>query len=309
MMNRQEFLKSIALAGAAAALFSEGASDVLAQGEAGRTPDLVAVMGGEPDTMFATAIKQMGGIGRFVKKGQKVCIKPNIGWDKTPELAANTNPLLVATLVKACLAAGASEVVVFDHTCDDWRRSYETSGIAEAVEKAGGKMMPGNEPQYYRLISFPRAKNMKTARVHQAILDSDVWINMPVLKTHSGAKMTICMKNLMGIVEDRRFFHTNDLHQCIADICTIDPPPVLNIVDAYRVLKSNGPRGRDANDVVKPQALFMSTDIVAIDTAASKFFNGIVPMPLENLTFLAHGEELGVGTMDLNSLKIKRVKL
>jgi len=145
--------------------------------------------------------------------------------------------------------------------------------------------------------------------VHKALLDSDVWINVPILKNHGGAKMTIAMKNHMGIVWDRGYFHKNDLQQCIADICTMDKPAVLNVVDAYRVMKTNGPRGKSAADVVTPKGVFLSTDIVAVDTAATKFFNQIESMPLDVVGHLSKGEELEVGTMAIDKLKVKRIKM
>ena len=310
-MDRREFLKALALTGVAATLKWEGATGVMAQtvpGE-GSGCDLVAVMGGEPAEMFRKAIAEFGGMGRFVKAGQKVVVKPNIGWDKVPELAGNTNPELVAEIIRQCFAAGAEEVVVFDHTCDDWRKCYRNSGIEDAAKAAGAKVMPAHEESYYREISLPRAKSLKTAKVHTAILDCDVWINVPVLKNHGGAKMTISMKNHMGIVWDRGFFHRNDLQQCIADICTIAKPAVLNVVDAYRMMKTNGPRGKSEADVVLTKGLFMSPDIVAVDTAATRFFNQVETMPLDVVGHLAKKEELKVGTMDINSLHVKRIKI
>jgi len=310
-MDRREFLKTLALTGVAATLKWEGAMDLMAQTVPGATSacDLVAVMGGEPAEMFRKAIGEFGGMEKFVKAGQKVVVKPNIGWDKVPELAGNTNPELVAEIIRECFAAGAKEVAVFDHTCDDWRKCYKNSGIEEAAKTAGAKVLPANEESYYREITLPRAKNLKTAKVHSAILDCDVWINVPVLKNHGGAKMTISMKNHMGIVWDRGFFHRNDLQQCIADICTIHKPAVLNVVDAYRMMKTNGPRGKSEADVVLTRSLFLSTDIVAVDTAATRFFNQVEKMPLEEVGHLAKGEELKVGTMDINSLKVKRIKI
>ena len=266
-------------------------------------------MGGEPDEMFRRAIAEFGGMKNFVKPGMKVAVKPNIGWDKVPELAGNTNPKLVTEIIKECFEAGASEVTVFDHTCDDWIKCYKNSGIEDAAKAAGAKVMPAHQESYYRSIDLPRGKKMKTAKVHEAILDSDVWINVPILKNHGGANLTISMKNHMGIVWDRGFFHQNDLQQCIADICTMDKKAVLNVVDAYRVLKTNGPRGRSASDVVLTKGLFVSPDIVAVDTAAAKFFNQVREMPLESVGHLANGQALGIGTMDLDKLNIKRIKI
>jgi len=312
-MKRRDFLRTVALAGAVVTVKPGKAFDILTQTgeitETGTAYDMVAVMGGEPEAMFSRAIQEMGGMGKYVKKGHKVVVKPNIGWDKVPELAGNTNPKLIGEIIKQCFNAGASEVVVFDHTCDDWKRCYTNSGIEAVAKENGAKVLPAHEETYYRNINLPNGKSLKSAKVHQAIMDCDVWINVPILKNHGGAKMSISMKNMMGIVWDRRFFHSNDLQQCIADVCTINKRPVLNVVDAYRVLKSNGPRGKSAADVVTAKGLFISTDMVAVATAATKFFDQIVKMPLEHVGHIANGEQLKVGTTNLDKLKIKRIKL
>lgn len=311
-MERRDFIKTLAVAGAAITVHRAEAMDVLAQtftNAAGKKVDMVAVMGGEPEVMFRRAIEELGGMKAFIKPGQKVAVKPNIGWDKVPELAGNTNPKLVAEIVKQCLAAGAKEVTVFDHTCDDWQKCYKNSGIEDAAKAAGAKVMPAHLETYYRKVSLPQGKKMTSAKVHQAILDSDVWINVPILKNHGGANLTISMKNHMGIVWDRGFFHSNDLQQCIADICTMQKKAVLNVVDAYRILKTNGPRGRSASDVVLTKGLFISQDIVAVDTAAAKFFNQVREMPLDTVSHLANGQALKLGTMDLDKLNIKRIKI
>lgn len=310
-MDRRDFLKTLAVAGAAVTVQHTEAMDILSQmsGTANEKVDLVAVMGGEPEEMFRKGIAEFGGMKHFVKPGMKVAVKPNIGWDKVPELAGNTNPKLVTEIIKQCFAAGAKEVTVFDHTCDDWIKCYKNSGIEDAAKAAGAKVMPAHQESYYREIALPRGKKMKKAKVHEAILDSDVWINVPILKNHGGANLTISMKNHMGIVWDRGYFHQNDLQQCIADICTLDKKAVLNVVDAYRILKTNGPRGRSASDVVLTKGLFMSQDIVAVDTAAAKFFNQVRKMPLESVKHLANGQALKIGTMDLDTLNIKRIKL
>lgn len=305
-------MKTLAVAGAALTIQRSEAMDVLAQtftNAGGDKVDLVAVMGGEPEVMFRRAIAEMGGMKNFVKPGQKVVVKPNIGWDKVPELAGNTNPKLVAEIVKQCFAAGAKEVTVFDHTCDDWQKCYKNSGIEAAAKAAGAKVMPAHLESYYRTVSLPKGKKMKSAKVHQALLDSDVWINVPILKNHGGANLTISMKNHMGIVWDRGYFHQNDLQQCIADICTLQKKAVLNVVDAYRIMKTNGPRGRSASDVVLTKGLFLSQDIVAADTAAAKFFNQVREMPLDTVGHLANGQALNIGTMDLDKLNIKRIKI
>lgn len=315
-MKRRDFIKVLAATGLATTVKMSGAMSVISNAaekiegqQSSATPDLVAVMDGEPEEMFRSAIKELGGMGRYIKKGQKVVVKPNIGWDKSPELAGNTNPKLVKEIIKQCFDVGASEVVVFDHTCDDWRKCYTNSGIEEAAKSAGAKVMPAHEESYYRSVTLPNGISLKQTKIHQAILDCDVWINVPILKNHGGAKMTIAMKNYMGIVWDRGFFHQNNLQQCIADVCTYSKKPILNIVDAYRVMKSNGPRGKSDSDVVNPKGLFISSNIVAVDTAATLFFNQITPMPLTDVGHIAAGEKHKLGTTNLSSVNIKRIKL
>lgn len=271
--------------------------------------DMAAVMGGEPVAMYQRGIAAMGGIGKYIKKGDKVVVKPNIGWDKKPELGANTNPELVAAIVKDCLAAGAGEVVVFDHTCDEWQACYKNSGIIDAAEKAGAKTAFAHDEKYYKEVTLPKAVKLKKVKIHEAIINCDAWINVPVLKHHGGAKMSVAMKNFMGIVWDRGFFHSNDLQQCIADASTFDKMPVLNIVDAYRIMTQNGPKGRTLDDVQMAKALFISPDIVAADTAAIKFFSQFKPTDLDKVGHIGMAQAHQIGTSDLTKLKIERIKL
>ena len=313
-MKRRDFFRSAALVGLASVVKTTALGSVISNtsknpANSDTQPDLVAVMGGEPEVMLTRALKELGGIKNYVKKGQKVVIKPNIGWDRAPELAANTNPDLIAALVKQCKSAGASEVVVFDHTCHNWEKSYKNSGIEEAVKAAGGKMVPGNDESYYRSVDLPHGVNMKSNKIHQALLDCDVWFNVPVLKHHGGAKNSISMKNLMGIVWDRKTFHKNDLHQCIADIATFHKKPALNIVDAYRIMKSNGPQGKSEADVVLLKSLIVSPDYVAADTAALKMFSQVQPTDIKDVRHIELAEKLKVGTQHLEKLNVKRIKL
>lgn len=265
--------------------------------------DLVALRGGEPDAMFRKGIEALGGIQTFVKKGQKVVVKPNIGWDVTPERAANTNPKLVGEIVKACYSAGAKEVVVFDHTCDQWQRCYTNSGIEKAVKDNGGKMAPAHNEGYYHPVTV-NGKALKEAKEHEAILEADVFINVPVLKNHGSTKLSIAMKNLMGNVWNRGVWHATDLHQCIADFAAYRKP-TLNIIDAYAVMKRNGPRGVSVSDVAVMKAQILSGDIVAADAAATKLF-GLEP---ENVQYIRFAAEQKVGRMNLEHLKIQRIAM
>ena len=186
--------------------------------------DLVAVRGGEPDRMFDSAMASLGGMQTFVPRGSRVVVKPNIGWDVPPERGGNTHPALVGRIVEQCMSAGAQEVSVFDHTCDNWRRCYANSGIEAAVKAAGGKMVSADSQGYYKNVSVPQGERLKEALVHEALLNADVFINVPVLKHHSSSMVTIGMKNLMGVVWDRWYWHRNDLHQCIADFASFRKP-------------------------------------------------------------------------------------
>jgi uncharacterized protein (DUF362 family) len=165
-------------------------------------------------------------------------------------------------------------------------------------------MIPGSAERYFHDVAIGKGKKLRNAKVHEQILEADVFINVPVLKHHSSARLTIGMKNHMGIVWDRGYWHRHDLHQCIADFATFKKPS-LTVVDAYNVLKKDGPRGVSTADVVNLKSLIMARDPVAADTAAAMLFG-------ENPSDIAHikrAADLGVGTMNLDKLSIKRIKL
>ncbi|HRY99154.1 MAG TPA: DUF362 domain-containing protein [Bacteroidales bacterium] len=301
-MRRRELIYAGLLTGGALALPQWGRA--LGHALAPGIPHLAAVKGGEAEVMFDRAMQALGGMQAFVKKGQKVVVKPNIGWDAGPERAANTNPALIARIVKRCLEAGAREVVVFDNTCDTWNLCYASSGIEKAAKAAGARIAPGHLEGYYQQVSIPNGVKLKEAKVHEALLESDVFINVPILKHHSSADLSIAMKNLMGVVWDRRYWHRNDLHQCIADF-TLWRTPDLNVVDAYRVMKKNGPRGVSVADTTIYKMQVVSRDIVAADAASAKIF-GSDPASIGHIRKAAAS---GVGRMDLDKLDIQRISL
>lgn len=309
-MNRREFFKKSLYAGiaaGAAASFTNPervfAGITPSQGAAGPF-DLVAVKGSDPAAMFDKGIQSLGGIGAFVKKGQTVVVKPNIGWDVPPERAGCTNPALVKRIVSQCLAAGAKTVYVFDNTCDNWVKCYQNSGIEKAVKDAGGKIVPGNSESNYQEVDVKNGKKLVKAKVHELILSCDVFINVPILKHHSGAQVTVSMKNLMGIVWDRGYWHRNDLHQCIVDFTPVRKPD-LNVVDAYRVLMKRGPRGVSAEDVEIKGSMILSRDIVAADAASVKIF-GVEPSTIPHIRL---ADQAKIGVMDLTRLSINRIKM
>jgi uncharacterized protein (DUF362 family) len=307
MKTRRDFLKASLAAGAALSLSPKKgliAAEPAALADATLRPVLVAVRDGTRAAMLDKALEALGGIGAFVKPGQTVVIKPNIGWDAPPERGANTHPELVGHLTRLCLAAGAKSVSVFDNTCDQWQRTYENSGIEAAVKAAGGRVVNGKDESMYREIAIPGGIKLRSARVHELVLDCDVFFNVPVLKHHSGALMTAAMKNLMGAVLDRGFYHREDLQQTIADFLTWRKP-TLNILDAYHPMVRNGPRGRSVEDCVEKRMLLASTDPVLIDAAAAKIL-GHEPAVVTHVRLAA---ALKVGEMDVTRADVRRFSL
>jgi len=306
-MKRRDFLiKSTGAGVAAGAALSLGGYDRLwASSPASLKYDMVAVMGGSPEAMFDLGIQEFGGMGAFISKGQKVLVKPNIGWDRTPEYAANTTPGLVARIIEHCFKAGAKEVYVFDHTCDNWVNCYKNSGIEKAAKSAGAKVVPGNSESYYQEVDIPGGVKLKSAKVHELLLSTDVFINVPVLKNHNSTRMTSCLKNMMGVVWDRGFWHSNDLNQCIADYALFEKKPALNIIDCYSVMVKNGPQGVSKEDVVLKKSQIITTDWVAGDVASTKMLG----VETEKIEYIAMAHKMGLGNMNLDSLNIKRIKM
>ena len=301
-MDRRDFLKAAAITGVSALFFDRLQGAVSTPG---KTPDLVAVRNGEPAQLLDAGLAALGGIGRFVKPGQTVVIKPNIGWNRTPEEAADTNPDLVGHLVELCLKAGAKSVQVFDHTCDkDWQSCYKVSGIGPAVEKAGGTMICGNLKSAYLPVEISNGKVLRSAMLFRAVKECDVFINVPVLKNHGGAKYTGALKNLMGSIWDRPIMHRLGVQQAIADWAGVRKPD-LNILDAYRAMKTGGPRGNKASVILPLKSLLISTDMVALDTAGAKMLS-IDPAIA---THIALAAQMGLGQNDLSKVNIKKIAL
>jgi len=265
-------------------------------------PDLVAVKDGEPPAMLDKAMGAIGGMGLYVKKGQTVVVKPNIAWNRGPELGANTDPALVKRVVEHCMNAGAKKVYVLDHTVNKSADCYKKSGIEAAARDGGAVVVPADQEGRYQEVEVPGGKTLKKTAVHEQILEGDVLINVPVIKHHGSAQVTISMKNLMGAIWDRRFYHKAGLHDCIAEFCLFRKPD-LNIVDGYRVTLRNGPQRARPEDVVTKKMLIVSADCVAADTAAAKI-QGADPAKVGHITRAA---ELKIGRNDLSALSIERI--
>lgn len=259
-------------------------------------PLAVVTGASDPGSAAREAVGQLGGMGRFVKTGDLVVVKPNIGWDRTPELAANTNPEVVAAVVTMAREAGAREVRVFDNCCNDARRSYKNSGIAAAAEAAGAvvshpadwKYQPGEFPAGSLLADWPLCRDA---------VKCDVLINVPIAKHHELARLTLGMKNLMGVCGGSR----GEIHQ------RIDPKiveltrffaPELTIIDAWRILLRNGPQGGDPDDVEERRTVIASADPVLADARAAALF-GLRP---DEIGYITAGAAAGLGSLDLSAV-------
>lgn len=262
-------------------------------------PDVAVARGGEPEDLIRRAMDALGGIGRFVRPGQDVVIKPNICVAyHSYEYAATTNPWLVGALVRMCLEAGVRRVRVMDHpfggTPED---AYVVSGIREQVEAAGGQMEV-MAPFKFVEVKLPGARDLTRCAIYDEILKADVLINVPIAKHHSLARLTLGMKNLMGTIWDRPVLHRN-LGQRLADLAGYIRP-TLTVVDAIRILTANGPTGGDLADVRRLDTVIVSPDIVAADSYAATLF-GLRP---EDLDYVRAGVAMGLGRSDLENLRI-----
>jgi uncharacterized protein (DUF362 family) len=267
-------------------------------------PDLVVVRGGDPENLARKAMDMLGGMGRFVKKGDNVIVKPNIGPAmRSYEYAATTNPWLVAAVVKLCLEASAGRVRVMDRP---WSGSAESgfinSGIKELVDKAGGTTEIMSRFKYVS-AEIPRGRDIRKWDIYEDILKADVLINMPIAKQHGSSRLTLGMKNLMGAINSAQMFHLN-LHQRIADLASC-VRPALTILDAIRILTANGPTGGDLKDVKKLDTVIAGTDIVAVDSYATSLF-GLKPADVPHIGIAA---SMGLGSSDLSKLDIKEITL
>jgi uncharacterized protein (DUF362 family) len=263
---------------------------------------LAVARGQSPASIVTAAIKALGGMERFVKKGNDVIVKPNICVAyHTYEYAATTNPEVVGTLVKLCLDAGARRVRVMDQPFGGTaEQAYAVSGIAKAIKEAGGEMelMSGMK---FRSAAIPDGRDIKKWSVYGEALDTDVLINVPIAKHHSLGRLTLGMKNLMGLIQDRGQFHFN-LGQRVADLASLLRPE-LTVVDAVRILTNNGPTGGNLADVKLMNTVIASHDIVAADAYATTLFG----LTGNDLPAVRAGVQMGLGTDDLKSIKVQEI--
>jgi uncharacterized protein (DUF362 family) len=262
-----------------------------------------AAEGGATPTQLATrAVDALGGMRRFVSRGDRVVIKPNIGWDRTPMQAANTNPEMVAAVVQLAFAAGAREVIVTDASCNDPGRCFQRSGIWRKAHDLGAEVVLPAEHRFR--TTRMKGEILDEWPIFTTLVDCDKVINVPVAKHHNLAKYTAAMKNWYGVLGGRR----NRLHQnidtSIADLATF-MRPTLTLVDAVRVLMRNGPQGGNLDDAREQHTVIASIDQVAADAWGCQ----LIGQKRENLAYLKMAEERGIGTMFYEKLRVKEVSL
>jgi uncharacterized protein (DUF362 family) len=240
------------------------------------------------------ALEGVGGLKRFMSKGAVVWVKPNIGWDRAPETAANTNPDVVATIIKACFEAGAKTVKVGDNTVNLAAKCYASSGIADAAKAVGAQVLFLDKSRYKEMDI--QGEKIKKIGVYPEVIESDLVINVPVVKHHRLSAATMCMKNYMGVIDDRKAIH-QDIPTCLADI-TRFLKPRLCILDAVRILTGNGPSGGDLKDVQTKLMVAAGVDIVALDAWGAE----VMGKKPEEIGSVAAGAKAGLGKIDYKAI-------
>jgi len=263
-------------------------------------PVLTSSTNPDPVAALNAALDGIGGIGRFVHQGERVVLKPNVGWDRTPAQGANTNPALVSEMVRLCLAAGAAQVTVADISCNDPRRSFLRSGIREAGETAGARVMLPAEEDFGEIDLGGTVLRNWTVLRH--FVEADRFINMPVIKHHNLTLCTIGMKNLYGILGGRRNRLHQEIEQSIVDLAAF-VRPTLTVVDGTRVLFRSGPQGGSLDDVSIENTVLCSTDQVAADARGAEFL-GLSP---DRVGHIVLADRSGVGTLDYRAAGYREI--
>ncbi|NWF94120.1 MAG: DUF362 domain-containing protein [Syntrophaceae bacterium] len=269
--------------------------------------DLV-VISGEPVAATQKALEAIGGISRFVKKGERVLLKPNMSFARTPEVGATTHPLVVATVAQACVEAGAEQVLVLDHTLHRAELCLERSGIREACKKIPNvHVLALQERKFFQEIKVPRGKVLERVEVMKELLKKPVLINIPVTKSHSATGVSLGIKGLMGLIWDRESFHSRyNINQALADLATVIKPH-LTILDATRALTSGGPGG--PGEVKKPNLIVAGIDPVAVDS----YGVSLVPWYGQNfkgrqVEHLLVAHQRGLGKLDIDQIRVLKEK-
>ncbi len=304
-MERREFLKQVSL-WSAGLLVSPPVFKIAPQLFAADLPKpkLIVGKGTDYEELVSRILKPLGGMSSFVKKDSRVVVKPNMGWDRRPEQAANTHPLVVKALVQMALDAGASEVKIFDRTCNEERRCYNNSGIKpemDSIKDSRVKCIHIDKRKFVP-IKIDDGKSIKEWSFYKDALEADCYINVPIAKHHSLSRLTLGMKNIMGVIGKRRGSLHNNIAQNLADLNTVIRPQ-LTVIDATRILMNNGPQGGSPSDVKVKDMVIACADVVAADAYATTLF-GLKPEDIES-TKAAY--QMGLGEMNLSKIDIVSV--
>jgi uncharacterized protein (DUF362 family) len=307
-MDRREFLKQVAAWSAgmtvAAPLFRMTRVALAAEVGPRPEPTLALGTGADYEKLVANVLDALGGMKKFVNPGAKVVVKPNIGWDRNPAQGANTHPWVVKALVNQALDAGASKVLVFDRTCNDNRRCYANSGIAAAVESIGERRAVWEyvDDRKFVPVKIEKGVSLTEWQFYKDALDADCYINVPVAKHHGLSRLTLGMKNVMGVIGGRRGEIHFSIGQRLADLNTV-VRPTLTVIDATRILLRNGPVGGNLADVKTLDTVVASADPVAADAYATTLFD----LKPEDIASTCAAYKAGLGEMDLKKVRVLRV--
>ena len=314
-ITRKSFLKILAAGGAFLAFSSNTAKKAFAQNAKPLNPrnrrsvttdfDLTAVTGDNIDAITRKSVELLGGMGKFVHKGDVVVVKPNIGWNRAPEYAANTNPAVVASVIKMCFESGAKSVKVFDNPCNDQKLCYVNSGIMQAAKDAGATVFYMDDWKYAPAKFASSGALMNEWLFFKDAVDCDSFINVPIAKTHGLGTLTLSLKNMMGITGGNRSQIHWEMDKKLSEIYDFIKPD-LNIIDAYNILTANGPRGGNLADVANKKTIIASVDPVLADSYASKTLFNINAATIPHIKKAA---AYGLGTMDTASARIKTLKI
>jgi len=276
--------------------------------EEGVNRPLIGVAHGRKSKLVKAAVDLLGGMDKFVKNGDTVCLKPNISFAANADCGATTSVEITKQVVQLCLDAGAAKIIIIDHTIQDSVLCVAQSGIEQAVidKKKVSIFTPTKERQFAE-VEVPKGKSLKSVMIPKVIQAADKLINLPVAKSHSATGVSLGMKNLMGLIWDRNYLHQMNLHQAIAELATIIKPS-LTIIDATRALTSGGPGG--PGNTVELNMVIVGTDVVAVDSYAV----GITPWYNKSFTgskvkYLVAASEMGLGEINVDKMQIKKTEV
>ena len=262
-------------------------------------PEIAVITGDDPAQLTRQAVEELGGIRRFIARGDVVLVKPNIGWDRTPEQAANTNPDVVAEVIRQCSNAGAKRVIVTDVSCNDPRRCFQRSGIAEAARLAGAEVVLP-DPAMFKDVDL-QGETLRAWPVLDLFLNADKIINVPIAKHHSLTGTTLGMKNWYGMLGGPRHQLHQKIHESLVDLADF-VRPTLTIVDCYRILARNGPTGGSLQDVILKKTLVAGTDPVALDAYVAKAYWNL---EVSSLPYLKMAANRGLGTYEFEKVRMQ----